>query len=182
MSDVSIKQGAVDATVADLLNLSIGSDYWLIDHVVRADDVPIQRTIDAVGAKIEGKPFDASAFDVDTNTLVAMYGAQLDSNLKRSDGRITVVPAPADTARRLQLREGDPVLLVEYSTTTDRGTVLSYSVTWFNTARVDIRFSAERSDTMDFLGQIPGVAKKPFPPTHVSSHLSELKHAVAETA
>ena len=182
VSDVSVEKGRADATVADLLNIVSGSEYWLVDRVVRADDVPIQRTIDAVIAEVEGKPFDASAFDVDTNTLVAMYRAQLDSNLKRSDGRVTVVPAPGDTARRLELREGDAVLLVEYSTITDRGTVLSYSVTWFNSARVDIRFSAERADTMDFLGQIPDVAKKPFPPSHVSSHLSELKHPLAETA
>lgn len=181
VSDVSVEKGQADATVADLLDFSVGSDYWLVDRVVRADDVPIQRTIDAVSADVEGKPFDATAFDVDTNTLVAMYRAQLDSSLKRSDGRVTVVPAPADTARRLQLRENDPVLLVEYSTITDRGTLLSYSVTWFNAARVDIRFSAERSDAMDFLGQIPNVAKKPFPPAHVSSHLSELKHSVVET-
>lgn len=177
VSDVSIERGQADPTVADLLNISVGSDYWLIDRVVRADDVPLQRTIDAVCADIDGKAFDASAFDVDTNTLVAMYRDQLESNLKRSDGRVTVVPAPADTATRLDLRESDPVLLVEYSTQTDRNTVLSYSVTWFNTARVDIRFSAERPDTMDFLGQIPDVAHKPFPPTQVSSHLSALKHA-----
>ena len=111
-----------------------------------------------------------------------MYRSQLDSNLKRSDGRVTVVPAPADTARRLLLRETDPVLLVEYSTATDRGTVLSYSVTWFNTARVDIRFSAERPETMDYQGQIPNVAKKPFPPALVSSHLSALKQGHIKTA
>lgn len=177
VSDVSIERGPADATIADLLNISAGSDFWLIDRVVRADDVPVQRTIDAVCAEIEGRAFDASAFDVDTNTLVAMYQDQLDSNLMRSDGRVTVVPAPADTARRLGLREADPVLLVEYSTQTDRNTVLSYSVTWFNAARVDIRFAAERPDAIDFHGRIPKVVQKPFPPAQVSSHLSALKHA-----
>ncbi|MCY4180076.1 MAG: hypothetical protein OXD48_07340, partial [Litoreibacter sp.] len=88
---------------------------------------------------------------------------------------------PADTASRLHLREPEAVLLVEDSTVTDRNTVLSYSVTWFNTARVDIRFSAERPETMDFLGQIPDVAKKPFPPAHVSAHLSGLHHRQPET-
>lgn len=177
VSDLSIERGPADATVSDLLDIKVGSDYWLIDRVVRADDVPVQRTIDAVCAEIEGVAFDASAFDVDTNTLVAMYRDQLDSNLKRSDGRVTVVPAPADTAKRLGLREADPVLLVEYSTQTDRDTVLSYSVTWFNTARVDIRFAAERPDAIDFHGRIPKVAQKPFPPAKVSSHLSALKQA-----
>jgi GntR family transcriptional regulator len=181
VSEVSVEKGCADPTIADLLNIPAESDYWLVDRVVRADNVPIQRTIDAVCAQVEGKAFDASAFDVDTNTLVAMYRAQLDSKLLRSDGRVTVVPAPADTARRLDLREGDPVLLVEYSTLTDRQTLLSYSVTWFNTARVDIRFSAERPETMDFLGQIPDVVKKPFPPAHVSSHLSALEHIHADT-
>lgn len=182
VSDVSIERGGADSTIADLLDIPTDSDYWLVDRVVRADDVPIQRTIDAVCAEVEGKAFDASAFDVDTNTLVAMYRVQLDSKLMRSDGRVTVVPAPADTARRLDLREGDPVLLVEYSTQTDCHTVLSYSVTWFNTARVDIRFSAERPETMDFLGQIPDVVNKPFPPAHVSAHLSALKHVDTERA
>lgn len=181
VSDVSVEKRQADTTVADLLNIAPGADYWLVDRVVRADDVPIQRTIDAVACTVEGKPFDASAFDVDTNTLVAMYRAQLDSKLRRSDGRVTVVPAPADTASRLHLRENEAVLLVEYSTVTDRNTVLSYSVTWFNTARVDIRFSAERPETMDFLGQIPDVAKKPFPPAHVSAHLSGLHHRQPET-
>ena len=58
VSDVAIEKGAADATVADLLNIPAGTDYWLIDRVVRADDAPIQRTIDAVGANIEGKPFE----------------------------------------------------------------------------------------------------------------------------
>ena len=181
VSDVSIERGLADPTVADLLGISVGADFWLVDRVVRADGVPIQRTIDAVCATVDGKRFDATAFDVEENTLVAMYRDQLASNLMRSDGRVTVVPSPADTASRLGLREGDPVLLVEYSTQTDRHTILSYSVTWFNTARVDIRFSAERPDTMDFLGQIPDVAQKPFPPSHVSSHLSGLKQVPVET-
>ncbi len=176
VSDVSIECGPADATIADLLNINVGSNYWLIDRVVRADDLPVQRTIDAVCAEVEGKAFDASAFDVDTNTLVAMYQSQLDSKLKRSDGRVTVVPTPMDTAGRLGLREGDPALLVEYSTQTDRGTVLSYSVTWFNTARVDIRFAAERPEAFDFHGSIPEVAHKLVPPAKVSSHLSALKH------
>lgn len=177
VSDVSIERGAADSTISDLLDIPVGNDFWLIDRVVRADDLPVQRTIDAVCAQIDGKELDASAFDVDTNTLVAMYRDQLDSNLMRSDGRVTVVPAPADTASRLGLRETDPVLLVEYSTQTDRGTVMSYSVTWFNTVRVDIRFAAERPEAIDFDGRIPKVAKKSFPPSLVSSHLSALKHA-----
>lgn len=176
VSDVSVERGDADTTVADLLDVPTGADYWLVDRVVRADDVPIQRTIDAVCAHVDGKAFDASAFDVETNTLVAMYRAQLDSKLMRSDGRVTVVPAPSDTAQRLGLRERDPVLLMEYSTLTDRNTVLSYSVTWFNTARVDIRFTAERPEALDFLGQIPVVARKAFPPSHVSAHLSGLNH------
>ena len=180
VSDLSVEREHADPTVADLLNIGVKSDFWLVDRVVRADDVPIQRTIDAVCATIDGQPFDATAFDVEDNTLVAMYQDQLTSGLKRSDGRVTVVPAPSDTASRLDLRENDPVLLVEYSTQTDRGTVLSYSVTWFNTARVDIRFSAERSDAMDFLGRIPDVAQKPFSPAQVSSHLSGLKHVQSE--
>jgi GntR family transcriptional regulator len=176
VSDVLIDCGAADRTIADLLRIDAGEDFWLIDRVVRADNLPVQRTIDAVVRNIEGKEFDASAFDVDTNTLVAMYRDQLDSNFMRSDGRVTVVPAPADTAARLDLRDNDPVLMIEYSTQTDRGSMLSYSVTWFNTSRVDIRFSAERPDTMDFHGQIPNVATKRLPPFKVSSHLSGLKH------
>ena len=177
VSDLSIERGPADATVADLLEIAAGSKFWLIDRVFRADDVPIQRTIDAVCAEIEGISFDASGFDVNTNTLVAMYQDQLASNLMRSDGRMTVVPLPADTAKRLDLREADPVLLVEYSTYSDRGTMLGYSVTWYNTARVDIRFAAERPEAIDFHGRIPKVAEKSLPPTKVSSHLSALKHA-----
>ena len=177
VSELSIVHGPADATVADLLDIPCESEYWLIDRVFRADEVPVQRTIDAVCSVIEGVKFDASGFDVHTNTLVAMYQDQLKSKLSRSDGRLTVVPAPADTARRLGLREGDPVLLVEYSTYSDRGTIISYSVTWYNTARVDIRFAAERPDAMDFLGRVPKVAQKPLPPARVSSHLSALKQA-----
>ena len=176
VSELSIERGPVDSTVADLLEITRESEYWLIDRVFRADGVPVQRTIDAVCAVIEGIAFDASGFDVDTNTLVAMYQDQLESKLLRSDGRMTVVPAPADTARRLGLREADPVLLVEYTTYSDRGTTLGYSVTWYNTARVDIRFAAERPEAIDFHGRIPKVAQKPLPPTQVSSHLSALKH------
>lgn len=175
VSNLSIRRLSAGAIVADLLSTQLDDDYWLIDRVVRADDVPIQRTIDAVCCEIDGKSFDASAFDVDINTLVAMYNTQLDSHLSRSDGRVTVVPAPADTAKRLGLREDDPVLLVEYSTQTDRGSIISYSVTWFNTAHVDIRFSAERPDTMDFHGNIPVVRQKLLQPAHISSHLSALE-------
>ena len=177
VSNLSIDLGPADSTVSDLLGIPAESDYWLIDRVVRADGKPIQRTIDAVCSVVDGVKFDASGFDVHTNTLVAMYIEQLNSKLARSDGRLTVVPAPADTARRLGLRDGDPVLLVEYTTYLDQGSVISYSVTWFDTARVDIRFAAERPDTMDFHGQIPKVARKPLPPSRVSSHLSALKKA-----
>ncbi len=173
--DVSIRIGKADSTVADMLRIGEGDGYWLVDRVLCADDIPIQRTIDAVAAEIEGVAFDASGFDVDTNTLVAMYEDQLESKLMRSDGRVTVVPAPPDTARRLQLRDADPVLLVEYSTFSDRGTAISYSATWYNTARVDIRFVAERPEAIDFHGQIPRMATKPLPPAEVSSHLSGLK-------
>lgn len=176
VSDVFIDRVAADRTIADLLRIDAGEDFWLVDRVVRADNLPVQRTIDAVVQSIEGKKFDASAFDVDTNTLVAMYRDQLDSNLMRSDGRVTVVPAPADTAERLDLRDNDPVLMIEYNTQTDRGSTLSYSVTWFNTSRVDIRFSAERPETLDFHGRIPNVAAKQLHPSKVSSHLSGLKH------
>ena len=175
VSELSVVRGSADATVSDLLAIPSGSDFWLLDRVVRADDVPIQRSIDAVCAVIDGTAFDASGFDIDTNTLVAMCRDQLESKLSRSDGRLTVVPAPADTAKRLGLREGDPVLLVEYSSYSDRSTVISYSVTWYNPARVDIRFAAERADTMDFHGRIPKVAKKTVPAARVSSHLSALK-------
>ena len=176
ISDLSIERGPADDTVADLLDIRAGSNYWLVDRVVRADGVPIQRTIDAIRARVDGKAFDASAFDIDTNTLVGMYQDQLESSLLRSDGRVTVVPAPADTATRLGLREADPVLLLEYTTLTDRHTVLSYSVTWFNAARVDIRFAAERPEPIDLDGGMPSLDQEPLPPTLISSHLSALKH------
>ena len=175
VSDLSIKRTQADETVADMLNINVGADCWFIDRVLRADGVPIQRTVDTVCTEIDGSAFDASEFDVDTNTLVAMYRDQLDSSVKRSDGRVTVVPAPQDTARRLQLRDADPVLLVEYTTYSDRGSTISYSVTWFNTARVDIRFAAERPEAMDFHGRIPVMRAKPHAPNTVSSHLSRLK-------
>lgn len=175
VSDLSIKLGPADAKLADLLNISVGSEYWLVDRVFRADDVPIQRTIDAVRAEVDGTKFDASAFDVNDNTLVAMYRDQLGGKVLRADGRLTVVPAPADTARRLRLREADPVLLVEYGTRLESGSSLSYSVTWFNTARVDIRFEAERPDIAGEDQHLVEVAPKPLPPTIVSTHLSGLK-------
>ncbi len=177
LSDLAIVRGPADATVADLLDVPKGSEFWLIDRVFCADGVPIQRTIDAVPAIIEGVAFDATGFDVNTNTLVAMFAAQLNSKLRRSDGRITVVPAPADTATSLRLREADPVLLVEYSSYSNQGTIVCYSATWYNTSRVDVRFAAERLDTMDFHGSIPMVARKPVPPIQVSSHLSALNQA-----
>lgn len=177
VTDLSIVRRPADSTVSDLLDIPVGDEFWLIDRVFCADDVPVQRTIDAVSAVVDGTPFDASGFDVDTNTLVAMYQAQLKAKILRSDGRLTVVPAPADTARRLRLRDEDPVLLVEYSTYLEGGGALSYSVTWYNTARVDIRFAAERPETIDFLGRIPEVPSKPMPPALVSSHLSALKQS-----
>ncbi len=175
VSKLSIERGQADSTVLDLLDIPNESDFWLIDRVLCADGVPVQCTIDAVPAVIEGIAFDASGFDVHTNTLVAMFQDQLNSKLRRSDGRITVVPAPADIAVSLRLRGGDPVLLVEYSTYSDQGTIVCYSVTWYNTAHVDVRFAAERSDALDYHGSIPKVARKPLPPIRVSSHLSALK-------
>ncbi|MDE0522344.1 MAG: GntR family transcriptional regulator [Boseongicola sp.] len=177
LSDLAIVRGPADATVADLLDIPHASEFWMIDRVFCADDVPIQRTIDAVPATIEGVAFDATGFDVNTNTLVAMFAAQLNSKLERSDGRVTVVPAPADTAKSLRLRDADPVLLVEYSTYSDQGTIVCYSATWYNTSRVDVRFAAERPDAMDIQGSIPEVARKPLPPVRVSSRLSALNQA-----
>ncbi|NKC13003.1 MAG: UTRA domain-containing protein [Gammaproteobacteria bacterium] len=175
VSDLSILRRPADAMISDLLDIAHDSEIWLIDRVFRADDVPVQRTFDAVPAVIEGVAFDASGFDVNTNTLIAMFHDQLDSELFRSDGRLSVVPAPGDTASLLGLREGEPVLLVEYSAYSNRGTIICYSVTWYNPARIDVRFSAERREALDFHGSIPQVAEKRVPPMRVSSHLSALK-------
>ncbi len=174
VSDLSIQRNQADDTIADLLNIRCGSTYWLVDRVLCADDIPIQRTIDAVPTRIDGIEFDARGFDVNDNTLVAMYESQLQRPITRSDGRLTVVPAPPDTAQHLRLRDEDPVLLVEYSTCLDRGTPLSYSVTWYNTARVDVRFTAERPVGRSTQAAELETDMVSLPATLVSSHLSAL--------
>jgi len=174
-TDLSIERNKANETIANLLNVPRGSAYWLIDRVFCADDIPIQRTIDAVRRNIDGVKFDARGFDVDENTLVAMYESQLQRRIMRSDGRLTVVPAPPDTAKRLRLRDEDPVLLVEYSTSLDRETPLSYSVTWYNTARVDVRFTAERPIVVQSTRSAAHkVNMVQLPAMLVSSHLSSL--------
>jgi len=173
-TDLSIELSEADETIADLLNVSPGSPYWLVDRVFCADGVPIQRTIDAVRSEVDGVAFDARGFDVDKNTLVAMYESQFQKRAMRADGRLTVVPAPTDTAKRLGLRDADPVLLVEYSTSLEQHTALSYSVTWYNTARVDVRFAAERPTANGENSGRQDESKTQLPATLVSSHLSSL--------
>ncbi|MCY4289135.1 MAG: GntR family transcriptional regulator [Aestuariivita sp.] len=174
VTDLSIERNRADDTIADLLSIRCGSTYWLVDRVLCADDIPIQRTIDAVPTRIDGVEFDARGFDVNDNTLVAMYESQLQRRIMRSDGRLTVVPAPPDTAKHLRLRDEDPVLLVEYSTCLDRETPLSYSVTWYNTARVDVRFTAERPVRRSIQFSERKTNRVPLPAMLVSSHLSAL--------
>lgn len=174
VTDLSIERTDADETVGGLLDIPKGSQYWLVDRVFCADGVPIQRTIDAVRAIVDGVEFDASGFDVDNNTLVALYEAQLKQAVMRATGRLTVVPAPPDTAKRLQLRDADPVLLVEYSTSLGSDTALSYSVTWYNTARVDVRFNAERLNSQVAAESFRNFSEKDLPASLVSSHLSSL--------
>lgn len=177
ITDLSIKQAHADETISSLLSIPVGSVYWLVDRVFLADGIPIQRTIDAVRAVVGEVHFDASGFDVDTNTLVAMYEDQLGTKGLRSDGRLTVVPSPADTAMRLRLRDEHPVLLLEYSTELEQGKSLSYSVSWYNTAHVDVRFTAERPDVSgDTDEQMREIGARSLPAAVVSSHLSGLRH------
>lgn len=173
-TDLTIERRVADETVRGLLDLPLGSEYWLVDRVFRADDVPIQRTIDVVRTVIDGVAFDASGYDVDDNTLVALYDAQFQRPVLRAAGRLTVVPSPSDTAKRLHLRDADPVLLVEYSTALRPGVPLSYSVTWYNTARVDVRFEAERPNADDIAGEFRSFELQRLPASLVSSHLSSL--------
>ncbi|MEX0343330.1 MAG: GntR family transcriptional regulator [Rhizobiaceae bacterium] len=173
-TDLTIERAAADETIGGLLDVPIGSEYWLVDRVFCADGVPIQRTIDVVRSVVDGVEFDARSFDVDENTLVALYEAQLKRAVLRATGRLTVVPAPPDTAKRLRLRDADPVLLVEYGTSLDTQTTLSYSVTWYNTARVDVRFEAERPNAGAKNAALGKVAEERLPASLVSSHLSSL--------
>ncbi len=174
VTDLSIERRPADETVSGLLDLPVGSEHWIVDRVFCADDVPIQRTIDVVRTIVDGVSFDASGFDANENTLVALYDAQFQRPVLRSAGRLTVVPAPTDTAKRLRLRDSDPVLLVEYSTSLRADVALSYSVTWYNTARVDVRFEAERPEMNDVESAFRRYAKQRLPASLVSSHLSSL--------
>ena len=173
-SDVSIRLSCADSIVGQLLDIGEGDEFWIIDRVVRANKLPVQRTIDAVPAVIEGVNFDASGFDALNNTLLSMFQAQLKSTLAKSDGRLSVVPAPKDTADALEIREDEPTLLAEYTTYTDRGTIVSYTTNWYLPSRIDMRFSAERPAAIDFRDSILRSPEKHMPPTSISSHLSQL--------
>ncbi len=173
-SDVSVRLSSADSVVGQLLDIGEGDKFWIVDRVVRANKLPVQRTIDAIPALIEGVNFDATGFDALNNTLLSMFQDQLKSTLAKSDGRLSVVPAPKDTADALEVREDEPTLLAEYTTYTDRGTIVSYTTNWYLPSRVDMRFSAERPAAINFRDSILQSSEKHMPPTSISSHLSRL--------
>lgn len=173
-SDVSIVRAQADGTMAQLLDIREGDEFWLIDRVVLANGLPVQRSIDAVPVMIEGIEFDASGFDQLNNTLLDMLQAQLPSAVSHEDGRLSAVRAPSDTALLLGMREGEPVLLTEHTNYLDSGAVVTYTAIWYHPARVDVRFAAERRGAGGTEDIQKSNTENQMPPAGVSSYLDRL--------
>ncbi|PQV52852.1 GntR family transcriptional regulator [Defluviimonas denitrificans] len=172
--NVSVSRVAADSNLAQLLDVSEGDGVWLVDRVMCADGVPVQRIVDAVPAKIDGCDFDASRFDPLANTLHMMFEAQLPGPVFGSDGRLSAVRAPADTAAVLGIREGDPALLVEHTAYLGSGSIATYAAAWYHPGRVDVRFASERHRLSLPAGSFDHIRSKPLTPAGVSSYLDRL--------
>lgn len=173
-TDVSVTCVTADPNMAQLLDIAEGDEFWMVDRIVCADGLPVQRTIDAMPVEVDGDSFDASEFDALNNTLHMLCEAQLKSRVFRSDGRLSATRGPGDTAARLQMHESETALLVEHTTYLESGSIISYTANWYHPSRVDIRFASERQHISP-----PKQAASPrrlqsISPTSISSYLERL--------
>lgn len=144
VAHVNVTTGPADSHTASLLDVREGAQVWIIDRVLTADGEPLHRARDIVPALINGKPFDATAFDPLNNPLITMMRNATGCEFDRVEGALTAVAATQETSDLLGTAVGAPLLLAEETSYAPDGTTLAYALTWYRSDKADLRFTRSR--------------------------------------
>jgi GntR family transcriptional regulator len=125
---LEVRQKPADATIAEKLLIPHGSPVTSVERIIRADETPVAYMMDVTPASVLSPEEIGESF---AGSVLDLLRQRPDLNVSQAVAVLVACSADRNLARRLEVRRGEAILLIEEVLFNDVGQPVEFSCNYF---------------------------------------------------